>query len=730
MRLFARGLFAVAALSLTACPAPPQQCVTGDEDACDDAGTLPPDACNSKDEALSSADCSLTLGTRREAFITSLADGGADQDWYSATLPSNLTARSLLHVNAGYSVPQTAVNFQVNVLDEAGKISLVTGVDAHGAAAPKPVDLILPYDKSGSKILVLVGDQGQGPQVRVDNRNPYHVMVEVIDNPDVNEPNDTSATAIPLAPSGGLSTGAASGWLSTTDDVDRFSFQVGSGGRQIIYLHVSTAAGLTNPPLPYLLGYTLFDPTGTPVSEGHMDKAFAQVDLSTARLAASPGTYTLAIAGFKPSGSTLPVKGDLRPESKYSVDVRLMPDVDTTEPNDTKATARVKTMSLGGTQTIAGRLSYVGDEEWFQLNVPASSQETALRYAFHAGTTGGRFPPTFSIPSRNLRITTDVTGGANAQDNQVQCKTNATVCPKGYEADIGKQQLVESVCMSLAGPQCLWSERLEDSRFARQKNLVGAIPVPARSGSTSYFLMFRDQGVGLNKYADDLDYTLEVTWEPKPADATASPVSLGASTAEVTGHLSYGHGRLLEPFDVNSGTGVRGPDDYDAVQTETDPWTFDLPGTGDQGWSVSWALDVPDGGTTPPADVTLELAFCNGAPGSCTTIKRVMAYSADPLTPWYLPQSFANASTLFTRTASPGQVTVTAQPIGCWCVPAAFAASGSFGVNVGAVNRLTNDPLTYHLRQALSAYPTSYTGDGGVTISCPSSADAGCGFGL
>jgi electron transfer flavoprotein beta subunit len=47
---------------------------------------------------------------------------------------------------------------------------------------------VLPFSESNAKLIVLVGDEGGAAQIRVDNRNPYHVTVCVLDNPDTNEP--------------------------------------------------------------------------------------------------------------------------------------------------------------------------------------------------------------------------------------------------------------------------------------------------------------------------------------------------------------------------------------------------------------------------------------------------------------------------------------------------------------------------------------------------------------
>ncbi len=429
--------------------------------------------------------------------------------------------------------------------------------------------------------------------------------------------------------------------------------------------------------------------------------------------------------GYRPTGTTGPIKGDLR--LQYTVEVRVMPDLDVNEPNDTQAQARPRTLSLGGSAQLKGRLSAIPDEDWFSLELPPAAQATVLRYRFTAGTGAGRFPATALMSNRQLRLLKDVTSGATLQDRQVACKTDVTVCPKSFEGNVGQQQLVETFCASDPA-QCLWAERDEASQFANQKNLAGAIPVAAHGASARYLLLFRDQGRGDSKFADDVEYTLDVWWEPEPLP-TASPLALGPSTTEVAGTLAYGYGRIADPLDINSGDGIRGPEDYDAVATDLDSFTFTLPGATDQSWSLAWDVLPADGGTTAPGQAYLEFVFCDASGGSCRDVKRVMSYIPGTATPWYREQSYANATTLFSQVTVGNTTTVTALPVGCWCVPQAFAAHGSLGVNVGAYNRVGQEPLRYRLRQSVGAYPQSYTLDGG-TQSCPSGPDAGCAFGL
>lgn len=729
------------------CPPEQMECLDGTEPVCPDAGSLPPDFCDSQQEAeADSVNCHLAITTGGEpnrqpksgVFISRLSDGGVDQDWYFAPAPGGLTPRSLLHINGGYTAPQSAVNFSVNVLKvgpDGGMLSVATAIDRHGPAAPRPVDVIVPFGESNARLFALVADEGASGQVRVDNRNPYSLFMEIIENPDSNEPNDTMPTPIALA--GAPAMGTGTGYLATNDDVDQFSFQVNGASRQIIYLHLTeTGMHPMNPPPPYRLSYTLFDPADRPIAEGAMANEFLQIDLATARLAPMTGTYRVQVKGFRPAGNTLPIRGDLRVE--YQVAVQLLPDVDTQEGasgNDSVATARPLTMSPNGRLSVTGKISYVPDEEWFVVSLPARGSPSTLRYRLTVSATPGRFPPLTSTPARQLRVLRQVTMGATAQDRQVNCRTNATACFRGVDSD---PMLVDALCNASDPPQCLYAQRNEEvPRIPNLRNLVGAVPVFAGQ-QTDFLIMIRDEGVGADKYADDKDWTLEVDWldDGDEASRLGGPtmMTVGGTTSVATGELTFGYGKVFDPDEwfMRSG-GLRGIGDYDAYDTDKDLFQFNLGGaTGDQAWEISWELLHADGGTRPAGDIALEFTFCGSGPvpdgGLCGASQtRIFGFNDSSLTPWYLPQSASNGTMLFSRSSTMTSTTITALPIGCSCLSAARAAGGVYYANIAAIDRVENDPIRYRISQRLAPYPANFTGPDGGSASCPV-VDGGCGF--
>lgn len=682
---------------LGGCAAPKPACDEDTGEGCD-AGQPPPDVCNDAAEALGDAQCELVLGAAaREAFISF----SGDEDWYVVKLPGNLTPRSLLHLSGGYGVPNTAVNFSLNLLREDGVMSLATRTDKHGQAAPKPVDLILPFGESNARLLVRVGDAPATSRPNFDAKAPYLLRAEVMENPDPNEPNDTQATEIVLSPTAGQATG----FLSTENDVDRFTFTA-PAGRKIIYLHI-TAPKLSPPP-PYRLTYALIDPSGKPVSEGVVANEFLDVDLATARLSTA-GAYTVVIQGYRPSSSTVPVPGDLR--LKYTVDVQIFDDLDVpNEPNDTLAAPRVVPITLNGTASVTGRISYVPDIDVYAFDLPASpSAPTVFTYRLTSSAAAGRFPPLSLPPDRQVRVMTEVTQGAMA------CRTDSALCPKGYNGAVDSalaQGLVEALCNTPGRAMCLWAERDEKVTFPNLKNFDGAVPVPPHAGTLRLYVVVQDNA---NNWADDKEYTLttrllsdadETMRAGLPAQTQTSALA-PTVTSEVSGSLSFGYGRIID-HDLNRGEGLRGPDDYDAVPSDIDRFEFTFPGgeaaPWDRSWALSWELAHTSDAGTAPAALALDMEFCAGSDGGCSPVARTLAYSSGMLMPWF-GSATSDRQVLWDRNVGGAATTVTARAQGCFCFEPRFVQAGKFFVKAVAADRTSNAPLNFKLRQSYGSYP-------------------------
>ncbi|MFL5343794.1 MAG: cell-cell cohesion protein MtsF [Hyalangium sp.] len=757
MSRLARLLPLASLLVLAACP--------GGGSTEPDAGDgLPPDLCNSKDEALTLPDCQLTLGQQVERYISF----AGDQDWYSVQIPATANARTLVRVTAGYLASSTAVNLSVNLQRSDGtQGSLKTQVDAHGQGAPKPVEIILPFSEPNARLLLLLEDKpaiANHPQF--DARSPYFLKVEVLDNPDLNEPNDTQAQATPLTLSQGpIQAATSSGYLATTDDVDRFTFNLAAN--KVAYVHLF--AEELRPPPPYRLSYKLLRPDGTAEAEGQVANATIATDLATARKVKSAGTWTVVVQGYRPAGNTDPIEGSLL--LKYNLDVRVMDEQDpqdTNGDNDIIDRALVRTIggAPGSSTAFSGRIGSVPDPDWYGVDVPASAQPTVLYFHLTQGSGGGRFPPLPGLVDREVRVFSQVTAGATVADRRQSCKTDKTACPKGYGEVPTAQTLVEAYCNnSQPEPLCLYASREEEPvNFPNLHNFEGAIPVPPHSGTARYYFLVQDES---NNWADDKDYNLEVTWladtddanryasgveQPSTAtlasDPSASTFPAPPNTAtQLTGELNYGFGRL-QPADRLTGKGLRGPTDYDAVPSDVDSFILNLP-TGlpdpqDRTWEVQWTVEnLADGGL--PHGLALDLTFCDGKDGgsTCTPVSTgsqgaplTLAFRPDPLRAWYSPSgSLSGLQPLYSKkvvAGNPSSTVFTVLPYACSCLEPRFIKGGTLRVDVSGTERTSYDRVGYSVSTAYTNYPLNYSVDGG-TKTCPApplDGGAGCKFTL
>jgi hypothetical protein len=697
---------------------------------------------------LSNPQCQLTLGQTVSDYIRS----PNDQVWYSIQLPATVDPRTLVQVTAGYAAPSTPVNLGVNLLTASDGKSLGILVDNHSQGAPRPVNFIVRYAVPNGKLLVFLSDQSVG-RPNYDPRNPFTLTSQAIIDPDPNHPNNIIPTPLTLTDQGGIQVGANYGYLSTTNEVDKFSFTVAPfSGRKIIYVHV--AQNTYNPPVPYLLSYQLFDPNGVKISEDHVANQFLAPNLATARLSI-PGTYVIVIQGYNPPDSTADVPGDLR--ARFDLDVKIMDDVDANEPNDTLAQAPVRALGV----PLVGRLSYVADNDWYAFDLPASGNPTVIHYLLTPLSTGGRFPP---IPkpylqalAREIRVFTQVTTGQ--PDNLTECKSlTSTICPKGYEPynDPWARLSVETFCQLSTPPLCLQSAREESVNFANLKNFEGALLVPPHGSTLRYFLVVRD---AQDNWADDKDYQLYVEWLNAPDEASfysggvkqTKVLALSADgpppasfptpppgSTQMSGTLSYGYGRW-NLNQVQNGQGVRAEQDYDSIISDTDRYELDFPGSlttspVDLTWELQWQV-APQSGGASSYDLSLQLQFCDGnspdAGAGCVVVDRsssgaklALSYTPAAIAAWHNPSGPYQPA--YDRATPPSQ-TVTARAYGCFCFEPRFVRGGKFFVNVGAVDRNTYTPAAYQVLTAFTSYPQSYQGASGM-VSCPPVADGGCRF--
>jgi hypothetical protein len=753
-------------------------CSSGGGDPEPDAGTNPVvDLCNSREEALSLPECELRPGEPLERFLAQAGEVKAgDQDWYRIVLPADTSARTLLNVNGAYLASSTAVNLSITVLGPlptGGEGALVKKEDKHGQGAPRPVDMVLPLRDGlkGQTLLVLVQDSPDVPtRPNYDAKSPYRLTVQVATNPDTHEPNDTRETATPvvLAASGGQQRGTVTGYLATDNDVDHYTFDLQVGKVAYVRVHSPDQGFVPN----WRLSYELRRPNFTEKEdEGQVPPQVRNGELATARKVKLAGTWTLVVKGYRGTNDRDTAQGDLRP--RYEVEVRVLDEDDVQDRagagNDRVQDATVRSLestSPGTPQaaaTFTGRLGYVPDRDWYVVRLPAYNlAPTVLRYRVVPVGAGGRFAPLPGTPDRLVQVFTLVSKGANLTEWRANCLGDATACPKGFGENPEARQLVEGYCTraELPAPMCTHSYREEaadNPRFTDLSNFRGVLPVPRHDTALQYYFLVQDDGTN---WADDRDYRLEVSWDAEDLDerdrqasGTEQPVarSLVSSPTfpappdmadfSVRGQLSHGHGRLrADNNDRVTGLGVRGPYDYDAVPSDVDSYQFQLPATvapaaDDRAWLVQWEVEkLADGGT--PHGLSLALTFCDGDRtdgGACTEVTSgtraplSLAYRSDALRAWHTPggASMSSLQPQYTLEERPGSTVVTLAPYACGCLERRFIRGGTMRVDVTAAERTDYERVNYTLRTGYANYPTSYTVDGGASVSCPAPVQDG-----
>ncbi|HZX43465.1 MAG TPA: hypothetical protein VFE93_16625 [Myxococcaceae bacterium] len=715
--------------------------------------------CNTSQDALANAECRLQLKTETTEYIQQ----PGDKDWWVINV-GTLPPRAIVHVVAGYKPGagqdagsfNTAVNFQINVLDSlngAVSNSLATGVDQHGSNSPTVLDLTFRYTKSNNDLYILVQDDNGR---EYDNLSPYTLFVEVVPDPDANEANDTPATAtpIPLTPgtNGGVQ-GNNGGFLSTPGDVDYFSI-ASPNPNSVMWIRVGQDPAFPSPPPHrYRLEYFLRDPGGTVVATDSSTAGSlvspALVQIGTARLLSSTGTYTLQVRGYiDPNNQTVIPPGDLA--FKYKVEVIIVPLQDPAEPNNTIADAKGKASpdltlaGAGSSGSITGRISFVPDPDYYRVRLGgASAVPHLLHYRVTPSAVPARFPPVPGAKDRLLYITTEVAAGSEAA-----CSAgDAGVCIISAPQNNYNYPIATNLCLA-STPQCLQSARYENHdatpKFPLLSNFEGVLQVPPHGANQDYFLLFEDEGTN---WADDTDYQILVEWlaEPEPAleaipeaQRPATAVGGGPNTP-LTGFLSYGIGATDTSLGIAPITDVK---DYDGRGDDVDTYAVDVPVgvVADARLFFQWR--IPSASLTgAPYDLGIRLGFCVPDGGvDCATVQTRtqnggsqlgLIYETAPVTSWW---NFAPQATplepAYDRTYSgvmpTGTVLTVLRDYACGClekrlVPASGTAK--MFISVFPINRQTWDTgIPYTVETgfgAVPSYPYSFTANGGATVSCP-----------
>lgn len=742
---------------------------------------IPPNICNSPDAALSLQTCMLTLGEWKQAYLAQ----PQEQTWYSAAI-GTVDTLNLVHIQAGYyldggtlpdggipdggfggctSANNTGVNLTLNVLAQDALSSLATAQDVHGTACPTPMDVVFSYTKSDTSLLLVLADStGNG----VDVKNKYSVMVDVLENPDTNEPNDTPQTATPIAltpGAGGSLSGQNGGYLATPGDLDFFSVASPASATNpyVLWFEVSQDPSVPSPPPhKYRLQYYVYAPDGsTELFEGDAPAGSQYsanlVSIGTALLLNQPGNYYILVQGYRDSNTVGEVPGDLT--FKYQVKTIIVPLQDAPEGtaapyNNTFASAYPvnggAAITLGSSASVIGRTSYVADNDWYAVTLAANPALALLHYKVTPNLSAGRFPALPTPSNRQLFVYTVTPDVPSCVSPDAGLCLDSITLPSGSTS----ANIALGACYDNTGPKCVESYREEALPTApppalpNLKNFEANLQVPPHAAPVTYYFFLDPRGDTFQNdgyWADDRDYSIlfEYLAEPdllekipdgvRPATLQPAP---GGPLASVPVYLSFGIGKQnpnVPPNDV-----VVGLDDFDGRGDDVDSYQIALPFTTQAGWQISWSVPTTDG-TNPDYDLGFTLSFCDNTPDAGTgtppcyaMVSSPQSNSSDQLGLAYSPTPYdswwnANASVIpdqvvYTQSVSGGVVTTTVTPYGCFCFEPRFvndAGTSYFLMNIFPLNRTSWTLVPYSVTTGYSAYPFPVT----ASVSCPTTCD-------
>jgi hypothetical protein len=334
-------LFALALSSLIATGCPPEDPPPGN-----DAG--PGDVCET--DLLYDAEHTQAVSLGEE--VSGYLCPAFDEDWYAFDVDS---AGSVVTVHMWMDTQLTNVEPVFRILRGDGQPTELTGRHPN-LSAGEVVNYVASnrVDEAGSYIL-LVND-AEGLDDRLDIYNPYHFTIDVSPDPDGNEPNDDDTEATPTASgeteTGLITTGDDEDWFAVTIEQDAQILDVTATAPQDMGVDLMLEA-IGSDGVSLLQGVRLAD-DGTQLT--------GRVRVG---VAGSPGAqYYVRLYGESGNLANLdPATGT------YSVTIDVSADPDAQEAggrNDTSETATVVS-NPGTPSTFTGSLSAANDQDFFRI---------------------------------------------------------------------------------------------------------------------------------------------------------------------------------------------------------------------------------------------------------------------------------------------------------------------------------------------------------------------------
>ena len=307
------------------------------------------------------APCMLASGVAATGTIEAVGQSNL----YSIELPASAAGkRTLVKIQLASPAPASPVRLVFFLETPDGNTTLATRGPVAGTGAQALAGNFLLPGPGVYRLLVR-----DGLATHVDARNPYTLTATLLDDPDAAEPDDLPAQARALVPGAfGQPLATASGIVASAGDRDLRWFDLAAPALVRMTVQQASAGG------PLRLRYRLLSRSAaapddfgsaTAVIDGQAASAGAALAVDQIRYL-DAGRYLVALEDA--SGR----ESDERPAAAWAVGLGLVPDPDPNEQitrNDTAATATP--LALG--ETKEGAIGSVGDVDWFEVQLPATT---------------------------------------------------------------------------------------------------------------------------------------------------------------------------------------------------------------------------------------------------------------------------------------------------------------------------------------------------------------------
>lgn len=315
----------------------------------------------------------IALGEQQDGVLCPALDA----DYYRFTVAS---AGSVVKVHLWMDTHLTPVEPGYMLLDGEGR---PTGISARhpNRSAGERVDFEGTHRLDAAGDYIVVVQDVEGFEDRFDITNPYHLVVEVLPDPDPNEPNNTPDAATPVSAGSTIT-----GLIATTGDQDWYALSIEEDAR-IVDVRARAPEGINVDLVVELVGPDRFTVLGSRALA--VDGGERRARLRTGVAGTSGDVFYLRV--FDQSGTKAQIDEAL---GTYELTIDVLADPDPQEAGGRNDTIETATLASTLPATFTGSIASFGDQDFFRVNPPGSTSVDNPRVLIVKLTTSGGVPDT------------------------------------------------------------------------------------------------------------------------------------------------------------------------------------------------------------------------------------------------------------------------------------------------------------------------------------------------